>query len=701
VRPLLVEIGCEEIPARMIRAAADDLGARVAAILAQAGLAHGGVTAWGGSRRLAVRVDDVEGRQSDRTEQVLGPPAKAAFAEDGALTPAAVGFARKQGIEPTALSKVETERGAYVGFVRDVRGKTVGELLATTLPASVAAMSFPKTMRWGGGENRWVRPVHWLVALHGADVLDVEVFGVRSAPLSRGHRFLHGNAGVRLEDADQYKEALRAAFVVVDPSERRQRLQAELHARAGAGGAQLVEDNALLEEIADLVEWPGVAAGDFDAAFLALPREILSTTLRHHQKCFSCIRGESLAPTFLGVANTDKDPGGHIRRGNEWVVSGRLKDAQFFWDEDRKVPFASRSEKLASVVFHVKVGSYAKKAECTAQVTQELARRLGVPLDLAECAAQAARVLKNDLTTGLVGEFPELQGVVGGLLLAEEGARPEVHRAVYEHYRPAAAEDPIPESVTGSIVSAADKLDTVAALLGAGEMPSGSKDPFGLRRAANGVFRIVIERNWPLSLNDLWFLCGQTPTVLPFLTDRLQNFLRDRGFTQNEVLAVIKPQVSATESLQWPLADLVARLSAIRAVRGRRDFDLLVDLTKRVQNILTKESEKREKAAEAFAASGERPFVEDHPAAVELGQLIKGIKPRLASAARSRNYSEAVELISGLINPVERFFADVLVIDAARPAVTVTRTEFLAREVRPVLTEHFDLRELAGQAGSA
>jgi glycyl-tRNA synthetase beta chain len=483
--PLLIEIGCEEIPARMIPAAASDLAARTGAILDQAGLAHGAVSSWGGTRRLAVRIDDVEARQADRSEQVLGPPASAAFDAGGKPTSAAAGFARKQGVAPEALRRIETEKGVYAGFQRDVAGRSVGEVLASTFPAAVAAMAFPKTMRWGSGAHRWVRPVHWLLAIHGGDVLPIELFEVRAGGSSMGHRFLAQGA-VKIADPGAYAGALRAAFVLADPDERRKALSRRLAEAAAAAGGELVEDASLLEEVVDLVEWPGVVAGRFDDRFLDLPREILVTTLRHHQKSFSVQRGYKLLPVFLSVANTDRDPAGHVRRGNEWVVSGRLEDARFFWDEDRRTPLSARLETLRRVTFHQKVGSYADKAERVANLAAEIARRVGLDdqRDIA-VARDAGRLAKTDLVTGLVGEFPELQGIAGGLLLRGEGSDPAVADGVYEHYKPVGPEDGVPSSVTGAIVSLADKLDTVAALTAVGEAPTGSRDPFGLRRAAN------------------------------------------------------------------------------------------------------------------------------------------------------------------------------------------------------------------------
>jgi glycyl-tRNA synthetase beta chain len=676
---LLIEIGCEEIPARMIPAAARELAARVLGILDEARLPHGEATAWGGTRRLAVRVDGVEGSQASREELVLGPPATAAFGADGSPTPAGAGFARKQGIEPKDLERVETEKGVYAGFRRSRGGEGIGAILAGGLPGAVAGMPFPKTMRWGSGEHRWVRPVHWVVALHGEAVLPMRVLGVDSGRRSRGHRFLAGSAP-EIADAAAYESALRAAHVVVDPAERRRVLGERLEREASSAGGTLVADPELLDEVGDLVEWPGVVLGRFEEDFLALPREILVTTLRHHQKAFSIARDGKLVNAFLSVANTDRDAAGHIRRGNEWVVSGRLEDARFFWGEDRKRPLAARVDDLAKVVFHRKVGSYRDKSEAVAALAASLAARVGI--DAAK-AAEAARLSKADLVTGLVGEFPELQGVVGGLLLEAEGGDPAVARAVYEHYRPAGADDALPESDLGAVVSVADKLHTIGALLAAGETPSGSRDPFGLRRAANGVFRVVLERRWPLGLDDLG--------AAPFLRERLEGFLRERGATPNEIAAVL---LAGGGAARESLPSIAERLDAIGAIRGREDFARLVDLVKRVANIRRKNAD-LVAAAESGSRGGESPETDADAAA--LAAHLERATGRIEEEAARRNWRAVVDLTAEFVAPVDRFFEKVLVVNPDDPSATHRRLRLLGT-LETLLTRHFDVRELPGQA---
>ncbi len=692
---LLLEIGCEEIPARMIPRAAAEFERRVREALDRAGLSHGLSESWGGSRRLAVRVADVQGRQEDRTELVLGPPAKVAFDKDGRPTGAAIGFAKKQGIDPASLVPQETERGTYVGFTRDVQGKTVGEVLAETLPESIAGMPFPKSMRWFDGSARWVRPVHWILALHGIEILPLTVFGIEAGRTSSAHRFL-SSGHVSVASADSYEETLQRGHVLIDPEARRRRMVAALTEAAGEFGWSCVEDAGLLDEVVDLVEWPGIVAGRFDDAFLELPREILITTLRHHQKCFSVQDSEgSLVAGFLAVTNTDRDPAGHIRRGNEWVVIGRLEDARFFWNQDRKRTLESRAAKLEGVAFHGKVGSYAAKADRMESLAERIADRLGLPQDEREHSTLGARLAKIDLVTETVGEFPELQGRVGGLLMEADGLPEGAAKAVYSHYQPAGPDDEVPPTIAGRVVALADKLDTTAELIRIGEVPTGSRDPLGLRRATSGMLRIVLESNWALSVGDLHRLCDGSDELPVFLADRLASFLRDRGYTANEILSVFRPKVSAEEAVERSLPDLVARLDSIRTVRARPDFAHLVDLTKRVDNILTKGVADFE-ACEKEVGNHDG-YEEEQAPARDLWVMVEGSGEKIEVGAESKRYDEVIEILSELVDPVDRFFVDVLVVDPGNPRATLYRKELLTR-LRGVLTRCFDIRELAGQA---
>ncbi len=692
---LLLEIGCEEIPARMIPRAAAEFGRRVLETLDRAGLSHGDSEVWGGSRRLAVRVSGVQARQEDRRELMLGPPAKVAFDENGRPTGAAIGFAKKQGVDPASLTPQETDRGTYVGFTRDVQGKTLGAVLAESLPESIAGMPFPKSMRWFDGSMRWVRPVHWVVALHGSEILPLTVFGVEAGRISSSHRFL-SSGQVTVASAEKYEETLQRGQVLVDPEARRRRMVAALNEAAGESGWTCVADPGLLDEVVDLVEWPGVVAGRFDDAFLDLPRELLITTLRHHQKCFSVQDSQgALVAGFLAVTNTDRDPAGHIRRGNEWVVIGRLEDARFFWSQDRRRTLESRAAKLEGVAFHGKVGSYAAKADRMQSLAERISDRLGLSPDERQHAGLGARLAKIDLVTETVGEFPELQGKVGGLLMEADGLPAEAARAVYSHYQPAGPDDEVPPTMAGRVVALADKLDTTTELIRIGEVPTGSRDPLGLRRASSGMLRIILDSHWALSVADLHRLSDGSDELPAFLADRLASFLRDRGYTPNEILSVFRPKVSAEEAIERSLPDLVARLESIRTVRARPDFAHLVDLTKRVDNILTKGVSDFEACAKEVG--NHEGYEEEQAPARDLWAMVEGSVDRIETGAESKRYDEVIEILSEFVDPVERFFVDVLVVDPGNPRATLYRKELLTR-LRGVLTRCFDIRELAGQA---
>jgi glycyl-tRNA synthetase beta chain len=444
-----------------------------------------------------------------------------------------------------------------------------------------------------------------------------------------------------------------------------------------------------------------VVAGRFDATFLDLPQEILVTTLKHHQKSFS-VRGEDgLLPAFLSVANTDRDPAGHVRRGNEWVVVGRLDDARFFWDEDRKRTLASRVDDLKRVTFHKKLGSYEEKAKRIAGVAKMLARQLKLASIDVERAQQAAELAKADLVTGLVGEFPELQGVVGGLLLTQEGGDTSVASGIADHYRPVVADGPLPRTTIGCVVAVADRLQTIASLLAVGEVPTGSRDPFGLRRAGNSVFRILIEQRWPMELGHILAMFKSTDEQLQFWSDRLFHFLVDLGFTPPEVRAVITVGDSGA-SFTWPLYAVVERLAALRSVRDREDFRTLLLLTRRIHNIVPQVSTlELGWLDEGWLPRPANYEQYDHPepAARELREALQAQQAKVEIAANTGDYQAAIDELAALAAPVSKFFDEVLVIDEKQRDHTHHRKELVAR-LAGLLTRYFDIRELAGQADS-
>ncbi len=686
---LLLELGTEEIPARMLPRAAADLAEIVAEILDRAGVEHGGVEAFWSPRRLAVRVGETAAASPVREETVTGPPARAAWGPDGTPTRAAEGFARKHGVAVGDLLRVDTPRGEYAGLRVRRGGEPVGEILGRDLPGAVARMSFPKTMRWGEGRYRFVRPVHWLVALHGEDVLPVELFGVRSGRETRGHRTL-GPGPHAVPAADDWEDVLGRAGVVAHPVRRRERLAEALATAAAGAGGVLVEDRELLEEVADMVEYPGALAGTFDERFpRELPPEVLRTCLRHHQKAFLVEGAGGPLPAFAVAVNVPEDPEGHVRRGHEWVVSGRLEDALFFWREDRKRPLADRFAELAGVVFHRELGTFAEKARRVARLADLVGGGLELTAAERDALDRAARLARCDLVTGLVGEFPELQGVAGGLLAREDGEPAEVATAVYHLYRPAGAEGDLPPTRVARVLGLADRLDTLAGGFAAGLAPSGSRDPFALRRAGLAVIRLA-ETEAALDLApvlaeavagyaggelgpDLRGRAGETvPRLASFLLDRLAFLAERRGSRYDEIAAV----TALAGPGRLRVADLFARLAALAEIRGGADFLALAAAAKRVRNILAQARERGETVDPALAGSapGTPDAERELLAAVELLER----QDDRGGAGDASAYAARLRAIARLRPVVDRFFDEILVFDPDE-AVRRARLGLLAR----------------------
>ncbi len=539
----LLEIGTEEIPHWMIPSAL--------AQLAKLDLLGATVNVDATPRRLLVRATGVPDRTPDQEQTVKGPPISAG-------DKAAAGFAKKQGVELTAMRKV----GDYYELRKQVPGRCAVDILAETLPAAILALQWPKTMYWVGGKTgpRFIRPIRWLVALLGDDVIPFEIAGVKSGNMTRGHRQL-GASWIPVTIAN-YESELRKNFVILSSDERRKKIEAE----SAALGAK--PDADLLETLTFITEFPTAIRGDFDPSFLTLPTEVLTTVLKHHQKTFSIESAPGvLAPHFVAIMNTAADPDGWVKLGNERVIRARFNDARFFWNVDQQKKLADRVEDLAKVTFHAKLGSYLEKTKRMVALVKELG---GGP-----DAERAALLCKADLTTEMVKEFTDLQGIVGGLYARHQGEPETVSRAIYEHYKPLSMEDSIPSTLDGQIVALADKLDTLRECFKVGMVPTGSKDPFALRRAAQGVVKILTEARLLLDLDDV-----VSGGLRAFLIERAQYYFREtRGFKYDEVNAVL-----AIGNLV--LRDCSDRLEALAQVRPTKDFEPLAASFKRIQNIL-------------------------------------------------------------------------------------------------------------------
>ncbi len=658
----LLEIGFEEIPARMIAAAEAELGRRVAALLTSERLLaeDGKVTTFSTPRRLAILAEGLLAAQADVEEQLTGPSYKVAF-KDGALTPAAHAFAKKAGVAVEALVKISTSKGEYIGATVKRAGRTAAAILTSQLPREALGLYWAKSMYWRSGKpERSVRPVRWVVALFDAAVVPLEIAGITAGNSSRGHRVLHGDASVQIPSANAYREALRAGKVIVDVSERRHIIRKALDAQTRTvPGARWREDEPLVETVVHLTEWPSVILGDFEPEYLALPEEVLVTVMRDHQKYFAVEDADGkLAPHFLAVLNTEVDDEGRaiIRHGNARVLRARFKDARFFWDFDQKTPLAERVESLKSVTFQKELGSYHWKTAQNLAVVRRLmtaVQAAGISLD--EVALlQAVELAKTDLTTELVKEFTELQGIIGGFYARAQGIPEAAAQAIYDQYIPASTEDAIPSTVEGQLLGLADRIQTITAMFGIGMAPTGSKDPFALRRAANAIIKILAESGLPLAIHDV--IDAAMPEASNreqralFLRERLHFYLKDvRGFAYDVVNAVLAAGAD-------DVGDAIARAEALTAVRGSEDFAAISAAFKRIKNILRQAEEKKHE----IGTAGSVNLV---PEAQLLADASAFLAPKVAILRQERAFGPALVEIATLRPVVDAFFDKVMVLD--------------------------------------
>ena len=682
----LLEIGLEEIPARMIAGAETELGQRVRDLLTRERLfaEEHAVETYSTPRRLAVVVRGVLPAQADIEEQLTGPSWKIAF-PNGEPGPAAQAFAKKAGVDVTALTKITNAKGEYVGATALRKGRAAAELLAAELPKEVLSLYWAKNMYWRAGKpERFVRPLRWLVALLDDDIVPLEIAGITAGNQSRGHRILHGDAPVTIAHPLAYLASLRQAYVDAVVQFRRNTIRKALDAATRAitttPGARWREDEALIETVVHLTEWPTVLHGSFEAEYLSLPEEVLVTVMRDHQKYFAVEDAQGkLAPHFLTVLNTQVDEEGRaiIRHGNERVLRSRFKDAQFFWETDQKMLLTERIDLLKSVTFQKDLGSYYWKKEETRDIANFLSSDIydaGVDHDN-KALHEAVRLAKTDLTSELVKEFTELQGIIGGLYARAQGLDEAVASAIYWQYKPAGMEDPIPPTVPGQLLGIADRIQTITSMFEIGNAPTGSKDPFALRRAANAIVKILAESELPLTLTQIiessqgqiiessrstW---NETKAQLSaFLTERLSFYLKDvRGFAYDVVIAVL---AAGPDDVR----DAIARAEALTAVRGSEDFIAIAAAFKRIKNILRQAAEKGEKfGPESLAAT---KLVQ--PEEQELLMASTSLTTKVAELRQQHNYAAALEAIATLRPTVDAFFDKVMVM-APEPELRAAR----------------------------
>jgi glycyl-tRNA synthetase beta chain len=670
----LVEIGCEEIPAGMISKASQELKAILEKYLSTNRLldeksASDSIESFGAPRRLTAIVKNILLRQEDVTREITGPPKSVAYDNVGEPTRAAMSFAEKQGVAVSKLSVVNTPKGEYLAVTQVVRGRPAAQILAEILPQVIHEISWPRSMYWTGAHGpRFIRPIRWIVALLDGKVVPFSFAGVSAGNHTEGHRFL-GKKEIPLTGARDYEAKLKQNFVLCRPDTRRKKIESEIAAFEKRKSMHAHEDKGLLELVTYLNEYPTVIAGDFDPAFLALPEEILITVMRDHQKYFGLeSRSGELAPHFLAVINLAHDAKGHVCAGHERVLRARFADAQFFWKTDQKCRLADYLPKLAAVTYESRLGSYADKVERMRSIARWLAEQWfsgGVSEADVAGSDRAAELAKCDLVTEMVREFTELQGIVGGLYARTQGEPEAIAWAVYDHYKPLGLDDPIPRNLTGCAVALADKLDSVVACFAVGAVPTGSSDPFALRRAALGIIKIILERNLPMSLSaavsaavkalkehapKIAASAAVEKQVLEFLLERARFILRDRrGYAYDEINAAFAAGGD-------DLVDAVERVAALKAIRHTKNFAPLAASFKRIRNILEKSAGAGDKGQLSV-----KPELLREPAERELFAAAQKIREEALRQKRERRYRQALETISALRPAVDQFFNEVLV----------------------------------------
>ena len=675
-KDLLVEIGTEELPPKALKRLMEAFGNGIVEGLAKADLAYGAVKRYATPRRLAVLVQELTETQPDRAVERRGPALTASFDEEGRPTKAATGFARSCGVSVDDLEKMESEKGAWLVFRSTQQGVGAAGLIPGIVQEALDRLPIPKRMRWGDLTAEFVRPVHWVVLLFGDETVDTEILSVRSGRETRGHRFHHPER-LYLGEPAAYAPLLETeGRVIADFADRREAIRAQVLEAAAENGGRAVIDDDLLDEVTGLVEWPVVVVGNFDPRFLEIPAEALVSAMKGHQKYFHMVGGDGrLMPHFITVSNIDSLDLTVVREGNERVILPRLSDADFFWNQDRKRTLADRERDLGNVVFQQKLGTLGDKTARVADLAQEIAGAIGGD---PQFAAEAAHLSKCDLMTEMVGEFPELQGIMGRYYAAHDGRPPEVAQALDEQYMPRFAGDALPGTATGQAVAIADRLDTLVGIFGIGQPPSGDKDPFGLRRAALGVLRIIIEQRLELDLKGLidtaaaGYQKGNADRVVDgaireqvfeFMLERLRRYYHDIGLAPDTFEAVV-------ERLPARPLDFDRRVRAVDAFRRLPEAEALAAANKRISNILRQaegaipeqvDADRLEEAAERTLASA-----------------VERLEGLVAPLFEQGAYEEALKELASLREPVDTFFDQVMVM-AEDPALRGNRLALLKR----------------------
>jgi len=690
----LVEIGTEELPPKALRSLMTAFADALTTSVDDARLEHGGVHGYASPRRLAVLIEQLAGGQADRKTTQKGPPVAIAFGDDGELTAAGEAFARKCGVEASELSRTSTDKGEWLSCDVTEPGQSTADLMPGLVEKALAALPIPRRMRWGAGDAEFVRPVHWVVLLHGSKAIKASVLGIATGNKSRGHRF-HSTGPIEITSPAEYLQTLEErGHVIADFGRRRALVRDGVEAAAKKAGGTVVDGEALYDEVTALVEWPVPITGSFDDGYLSLPREVVISTLTSHQRYFAVAdKSGKLLPRFITVANLDSTDPEQVKSGNERVIRPRLADAAFFWDADRRTQLATRQEALREVVYQRGLGSLFDKAMRTANLAAEIATTLGVEPAPVQ---RAATLAKCDLVTGMVGEFPELQGIMGRYYALSDGEPPAVAEAIAEHYLPRFSGDALPASVDGQILAVADKLDTLAGVFAIGKKPSGNRDPFGLRRAALGIIRVLIECDLDLDLTALISTAvaaqpgvranGSDPgtdvaaELYTFISERLRRYFldHDAGLATETFDAVLARNPAS-------LVDFSRRLAAVQAFIALEPAASLAAANKRIANILKK--------ADGQGGDAVKEKLLTDPAEIALAKALESARERVAPMLEAREYADVLTALAELREPVDHFFDDVMVM--ADDKATRNNRLSLLSELRALFLDVADISRLS------
>ncbi len=654
-KEFLLEIGTEEIPSRFMPRVLADMEGLINKELETLRIGFGGTRVFGTPRRLVFYIDNMSNRQKDVYVNMIGPSIKVAFDGDGNPTKAAIGFARAQGLDVADLERVINPKGEYVAVKKIERGNDTREVLSSLLPRFITSIPFPKSMRWGESSIRFVRPIHWILCLFGGEVVLFKVDDIESSDQSFGHRFMRPSP-FKVRDFKDYVEQLRRAYVIVDPAERRKGIEKLVSQAAIELSGKALDDEGLLENVTYLVEYPTAVVGNFEKEFLNLPREVLISSMREHQMYFSVVdESGSLLPHFIAINNTPaKDPQ-VVAKGHERVLKARLSDAEFFFKEDRKIPLSERVDSLKDIVFQSDLGSLYEKVMRVQRIAKDLASE--IEPDQEEATERAVLLCKADLTSGMVGEFPKLQGVMGREYALLSGEDVNVATAIYEHYLPRFAGDCLPRTPVGAFVSIADKLDTVVGCFGVGLVPTGTSDPYALRRQALGIINIILDKKYPISLSNLIersisYLDGKISDdpvkvkegVMEFFRLRLQHQLTSQKYPYDVVDAVLTLYFD-------DLVDSFEKVKALQAFKLQPDFKALAIAFKRVSNILNQSPAGEEIHVSLF----------EDPEEGTLFKAFEDVQGHVAKLISEKRYLEALSKMVRLRVPVDDFFDNVMV----------------------------------------